>query len=358
MKVTFLIGNGFDLSLGMKTRFADMYDSYIKSASNDQVVEEFKKYLKSNSSNNYATWGDFEISMARHIDAYSNEDDFIKCVRDFKGFMARHLQNEQDKFFSDLNLLDVEIVYAELKRSFSDFYRFNTPNVTNSVLEIKKQSTALFYSIIDFNYTEILDEIYEKTNAFNLCDKPIHIHGSLSADVVLGADNPEQFENITFPISRRLERAFIKPKSNQNFDISRVNKSKALIENSDIICVYGMSFGLSDLTWTTMLYQWLRSNPNHHLFYFGRKKVENSLTWLSDELLDIEEIEKQLVLSRICKEPEEVDEMIDQVHVPLTNDIFMYRELIDKRKQQIAERTAESEKQNELNARRTIGSMA
>lgn len=120
-----------------------MYDSYIESASNDKVVEEFKEYLKSNSNNNYATWGDFEISMARHVDAYSNEDDFIKCVRDFKGFMARHLQNEQEKFYGDLNLLDVEIVYAELKRSFSDFYRFNTPNVTNSVLEIKKQSTAI-----------------------------------------------------------------------------------------------------------------------------------------------------------------------------------------------------------------------
>ena len=143
------------------------------------VVEEFKEYLKSNSTNNYATWGDFEISMARHVDAYSNEDDFIKCVRDFKEFMARHLQNEQEKFFSDLNLLDAETVFAELKRSFSDFYSFNTPNVTNSVLEIKKQSKASFYSIIDFNYTEILDKNHEKKITFNLYDKPIHIHGRL-----------------------------------------------------------------------------------------------------------------------------------------------------------------------------------
>ena len=29
MNVTFMIGNGFDLRLGMKTRYTDMYDGYI-----------------------------------------------------------------------------------------------------------------------------------------------------------------------------------------------------------------------------------------------------------------------------------------------------------------------------------------
>ena len=38
MGVTFLIGNGFDLNLGMKTRYTDMYDSYIKSESKSTVI--------------------------------------------------------------------------------------------------------------------------------------------------------------------------------------------------------------------------------------------------------------------------------------------------------------------------------
>lgn len=46
MNITFMIGNGFDLHLGMKTRFIDMYDGYIKSASKDDVIRNFKKHLK------------------------------------------------------------------------------------------------------------------------------------------------------------------------------------------------------------------------------------------------------------------------------------------------------------------------
>lgn len=30
MNVTFLIGNGFDLRMGLRTRFSDFYDVYIK----------------------------------------------------------------------------------------------------------------------------------------------------------------------------------------------------------------------------------------------------------------------------------------------------------------------------------------
>ena len=30
MSVTFILGNGFDLSLGLKTRYADVYEEYVK----------------------------------------------------------------------------------------------------------------------------------------------------------------------------------------------------------------------------------------------------------------------------------------------------------------------------------------
>lgn len=46
MNITFMIGNGFDLHLGMKTRFTDMYEGYIQSPSEDIVIQRFKEDLK------------------------------------------------------------------------------------------------------------------------------------------------------------------------------------------------------------------------------------------------------------------------------------------------------------------------
>ena len=50
MNVTFMIGNGFDLRLGMKTRYTDMYDGYISTPSDNEIIEIFKATLKSDSS--------------------------------------------------------------------------------------------------------------------------------------------------------------------------------------------------------------------------------------------------------------------------------------------------------------------
>ena len=77
MNVTFMIGNGFDLRLGMKTRYTDMYDGYISTPSDNEIIEIFKATLKSDSSQKYQTWGDFEIAMAHHAKNFKKEEDFI-----------------------------------------------------------------------------------------------------------------------------------------------------------------------------------------------------------------------------------------------------------------------------------------
>jgi hypothetical protein len=42
LEITVLIGNGFDLGLGLNTRFRDFYSSYIKNKSQDENVLSFE----------------------------------------------------------------------------------------------------------------------------------------------------------------------------------------------------------------------------------------------------------------------------------------------------------------------------
>lgn len=49
MNITYLIGNGFDLNLGLKTRYRDFYDYYVKQPSNDDLIKKFKNDLEKTS---------------------------------------------------------------------------------------------------------------------------------------------------------------------------------------------------------------------------------------------------------------------------------------------------------------------
>jgi len=44
MNIVFIIGNGFDLNLGLKTKYTDVYKDYCKTSTSDsELIRRFKK---------------------------------------------------------------------------------------------------------------------------------------------------------------------------------------------------------------------------------------------------------------------------------------------------------------------------
>lgn len=256
MNVTFLIGNGFDLRLGMNTRYTDMYPSYLSKHEADMVIRDFKRVLQQAEPNGYKTWGDFEMSMAQHAAHFKSESELIACVRDFKEHLGSHLEKEQSAFLEYLKERSGFVACAkEMERSLRTFYNGQTPNVINAIEALGDLKSA-HIKFITFNYTAVLDQIIGHHAAYYNAsvEKPIHVHGSLNTDVVLGVDNVGQFSKLPFILSRRGERAFVKPLFNSQFDLARVKSAEQAITESDVICVYGMSFGHSDDIWIQKIY--------------------------------------------------------------------------------------------------------
>lgn len=115
-----------------------------------------------------------------------------------------------------------------------------------------------------------------------------------------------------------------------------------------------MSFGDSDLTWIMNLHKWIKNDKMHHLFYFGKQNAERGSAWVSDLLMDAEEERKRTILNKLSLEEELFE---DQVHVPLTADIFDYQSLIRKRKEATISEEKKAELLNRLNAARAAGSI-
>ena len=333
MQVTFLIGNGFDLHLNLETSFKHMYQSYIHTPPRDPDVMRLQDLLRKDAPSGYETWGDFEIAMGKHAKNFAGEGAFINAIRSFKDHMVEHLKAQEANFLKRVSTNSQAwlICSIEMDKSVSTFYSGQIPNVVHT---IKKKSAGHDfdrYAFIDFNYTTTLDWLldawksrYERQDA-----DIVHIHGRLDNDIVLGVDNPKQLSIPQVTITRRLERAFIKPSFNDMFDSTRVVQAQEMIRLSDVICIYGMALGESDRTWIDQIIQWLIDNEEHHLVYY----MHNTKTFnpnRRDEMMDEEDAQKQALLRRICKDELMAEKLFDQVHIPIGYDIFdFHNKLVD-----------------------------
>lgn len=145
--LVFLIGNGFDLNCGLKSKYKDAYQYYCNKTQNDyELIVRFKRDLKEN----YENWSDFEEGMAYYASKLSDENELIECIRDFRKNLKDYLINEEIKLYdfinSDSNLIDD--LNAETKKSINKFFEGVSNNVSRRVNNINKVDFIYFNYII------------------------------------------------------------------------------------------------------------------------------------------------------------------------------------------------------------------
>lgn len=329
-----MIGNGFDLNCGLKTRYKDVYKEYCKTQSSNKLIQKFKEDINMDIQN----WGDFEVAMCNYLPNFNSEKDFLMCLRDFKSFLNSYLMQIDNEFIILVKKTSRFVpVASELYHSINDFYKGITHTITNSIDSIINKNTK--YNVITFNYTSAFEAIYNRS-VMNL-QMPVitfnHIHGILNDDVVLGMDSIEQIKDIKFTLSNKGKRAFIKPYFNEMYDADRMNLAKTVIENSNIICVFGMSLGISDYSWRTLLYKWLLNDKNRHLFIYEHS-LSGIKTWSAEEKLDYEEDEKINLLQNIWQLPSGgIESIFDNVHIPCGKNIFNFTDAFIKSEKEAEE---------------------
>lgn len=261
-KITFLIGNGFDKSCGLKTAYSDIYKRYVLTKSKTPTIRKFKKSIK-----NHETWADFEMAMCRYMTELDNEEQFIDCLHSFRDYMMKHLEKEEDRFSKIYKRKVKEFILKEVDDSIDD-------------MKLCEEPWDAEYQAICFNYTNVAkkiltqedtddeDEIISRKGGYVFTDL-VHIHGTLKNGPVLGINDVGQFSNkLKYKVTDEIKTEFVKPIFNQEYDKNRDEKAMAMIAESDIICVYGLSLGQSDIRWVDALSAWLRKSTERKLYVF------------------------------------------------------------------------------------------
>jgi len=319
-KILFIIGNGFDLHLGMETKYTDVYKKYVKAPSADKDIEKFKKDIL----DNHETWADFEMALPKYAKNVSSEAVLIKCLRDFKTFIAEFLKEQNDIVINNIGGYANYQIARVLIDSLTSFHSSLTPNSQRNINNLMYNANVT-YDFLTFNYTTVLDALvnHSKNQHTLKVNSPLHIHGSLETDITMGIDNIEQFKTL-FPLSRKGRRSLIKPVYNNEYDRKRVLDAEELILQSDIICTYGFSFGESDQTWVNLLAKWLKMNPEYQLVVYDYKNQYRG-NFNKDEMMDIEDDEKSEFLKRL--ELPATEDILNQVNIPIGANLFNFPDI-------------------------------
>lgn len=289
MLLTFLVGNGFDISVGMRTSYRDFYTWYCNQPSENSYVANLKTDILFNLDN----WSDFELGLGKYTSHFCEGEinNFYLIYEDARNKIIEYLKLEMKKF---------KHFYVSEEKIKVDMQNFlnQLPSRIIKILDfliINNNKTDSEVQFVSFNYTTLLDRFVESLSRHNLREisykqenatcfyrlkvnpKVIHIHGTLDNNPILGVGHRSQISNQQLLSTQYFETLMVKSKTINALDESWYIDVYEKIDKSDVIFIFGMSLGDSDKLWWNTLYSWLRlRNDRHLIIYWYDSKLKNS----------------------------------------------------------------------------------
>ena len=331
MKITFLIGNGFDVGLGLKSKFKDFFPTYVKWS---EHKHEKIKQLSLKIGEDFETWADFELQMGQYTTEFEPSEMriIVDQFRDFETEFMRYLEREQNKLsFEDKNAI-CQMVVSGLK----NFYKIENLQPESSAaitnLLTKRRGEDRQFNFVSFNYTSLLesclntitDGIIESrkvggTNPKDTIGKIVHVHGTRNNSPIMGVCDASQIANRELANNDRFLQYFVKPRINTMHRTRQDADASALISQSDIICIYGMALGATDKNWWKKILSWLNSGADHHLVIFDfdpNFSTTCQFDWIDKENSILDK------LSCYAENTIDIEKLRPRIHIAVHKNIF------------------------------------
>lgn len=323
MQTTYLIGNGFDLNLGLHTRYCDFYDYYEKQETKSELIKKFKNDL----CNNYDKWADLESALGKYSKNYSSFDDFKDIYYDIYDNLFDYIEHEDKKFIVNginekflkdliapetyLPLLDKKAI-DNFSRNWSNYSQWNT-------------------NIITFNYTNSIEKLLQQENKKQLklgtskYSNPIflnnikHIHGSILNNILLGVNDISQIDNEILCKNPTFLDILVKPQTNKMTKELIDNECFDIIKSSNLICLFGLSIGDTDKIWWELIGERLKDSHCRIIYFTIGEKIENRRFHL---IGDNERKLKEYLLSKTKLANQEKSILKDKIYIAHNKNMF------------------------------------
>lgn len=328
MNITFLLGNGFDIGLKLKTGYKCFYEKYcVVTGKESENILDFKEMLSTHQKDEkkrVSDWSDFEKAFGEHSKDFSIEEKkkYIERFEDFVSSFNSYIESEEKKasFSQTQKIADIMLRGVTTYFHVREQDRILIQNLYNSI------PGRRIYNFISFNYTRSVDQCaYILKNAVRFDNnrevgKVLHIHGYIDENMIMGVNDPSQIKNPDFAKDEEVIREIVKPIQNAMIRANYEGQVINCISTSDIICVYGMSIGETDKKWWEIISKWLAESQRHVLVILKHDSSYNKRFPFSHQRAYDEVYHRFLTLSG---QTEEIQKRIkSQIYVGMNNDVF------------------------------------
>ena len=299
LRITYLVGNGFDLQAKLPTKPHDIIDAYLQKISEElaskmpatnpgSVSTELLSVIQSAITNDYKLWGDFETALGSKLPEACaivgfDSTQYAQTIEHF----TRHLHAYITKINRRINAFKItpeheEQFYRSAINCMRDGMRGDQQAKMQTVLDAHaRDHWSIHY--VNFNYTTLLDCMLlaaSKSNKFlhsvtfgystfnrKLDPSVLHIHGNIADNhgIITGVDNASQILVPEYRDDPEVLDTLVKPRLNLERGDLVENETLQLIAQSNVICIYGMAMGQTDATWWKAIAEWLDNDKKDRI---------------------------------------------------------------------------------------------
>ncbi|MFN8246585.1 MAG: bacteriophage abortive infection AbiH family protein [Ferruginibacter sp.] len=329
MNILHIIGNGFDLSLGLKTSYKHFYDYYSGIESSKDSINKLKK----NISSNYNNWADLELALGQYTSEINSVNEFDEVFEDIGGQLAEYLKNQEELF--DISKVNRDMFYENLVKPESFLSVIDSNKIAEYKNKYLKQNWQV--DIFTFNYTSIIDKIVGNSGKVKIGNHPRndatvflrkieHIHGYTNDRMVLGVNDVSQLKNKEFHNNIDILEAIVKSKCNEAYGHSIDNQFKEKLSQANLICIFGSSIGDTDNIWWEQIGNRIRvDNIPILIFTKGEEVISPRIAYKNNRtkrrMLDY-------FLRKIKLEKDEIEAISPNIFIAL--DTPMFKEILNK----------------------------
>lgn len=263
MNTVYLIGNGFDVNLGLATKYSDFYNYYLglERSCDSEKVSKLKEHMKKNLSLDSKYWSDLEEAMGIYTTELNSYSDLEEVYDNLNDEMQKYIESvEKRNLPSGIN---AELLKQNLSKPQA-FLTLAEQEIINGIYNSMNKETHRI-SIVDFNYTTTIEKILKFTGEtmdlaqatyhsgyLTKLENVYHIHGK-SEQPILGVNDASQIINEKLRTNVDVQEYLIKPQINSTLGNLIDRKAKQAIKNASLICIYGLSLGSSDSIWWNLV---------------------------------------------------------------------------------------------------------
>ena len=321
MNIVYIIGNGFDLAQDLKTSYQDFYRFYKKT----EPVNDVEKKIISSITDSVETWSNLEKELGSFTKELDGFEGFAEAYESMYLKLKKYLQTEEGRYLAE----NIDRYRKELANPFIDLSYREQKEFHGYISSFLGVSSVI--NVVTFNYTDVFER------AIGYQYQPIHlesdffpdgiqlnnvykVHGSLRGTFLMGVNDNSQIANPSFAADPDICDFLIKPVTNKNMGLNFDQFSMDEIGTANLIVVYGMSIGETDLQWWKKVAERLKS-PSVRMIIFHHmiEPIPEDMKWKEPKIKRA--IKKHFEDIADVPEPERA-ELDEKITVSLKDSLF------------------------------------